>query len=148
MIKNKNARSFIAFQVLLLVFTLLFPSFLTIPSPLGKCIVKQFVYNLSPDYPPIDGLTVSLYDSVPNYLDQQITNATGHVKFVGLPDGTYELRWMWGGVEDNELKSITSDKMVWEFTNYLEPKSGGGLLLAEARGQASHASRQVIAKNG
>jgi len=112
---------------LLIVFSLFFGILLTVSSPLDKTIIKEFLYTGTDD--PISGLTVDLYNDGMAILATDITNATGHVRFEGLNDGTYSLKWMWGGVEDCEEIPIDCSQLVWELTNYLASKSGGEITL-------------------
>ena len=115
----------------------------TSSSPLDKSIVKQFVYDIDPTYPPVAGLNVDLFNSQLSPVAALATDTTGYVTFTDLVDETYTLKWMWGGVEGSDVIQVTCEQLVWDLgTNYLESKSGGGLRLAEARGQASHASHQ------
>ena len=145
---KKKAVVFIAFLLIASVAVLVVaPRFLTQSSPLDKSIVKQFVYDVDPTYPPVAGLDVDLWNTI-GLKDSSTTDASGYVTFAGLVDETYTIKWMWGGVEDSESQIIDCSQLVWDFgTNVLQSKSGGGLHLAEARGQASHASRQVAGES-
>ena len=106
--------------------------FLTPSSPLDKSIVKQFVYDIDPTYPPVPNLDVDLWNSI-GLVDSGVTDASGYVTFAGLVDETYTVKWMWGGTEGSESQIIDCSKLVWDLgINYLESKSGGGLRLAEA----------------
>lgn len=108
--------------------------FLNSSSPLDKSIVKQFVYNIDPTYPPIEGLNVDLFNSQLTPVGSMLTDATGYVTFVGLVDETYTLKYMWGGVEGSDVIQVTCEQIVWDLgTNALESKSGGGQYSAEAR---------------
>jgi len=117
--------AFIALVAALAATGLLALFFVSLSSPLDKTIVKEFLYTGSSD--PISALTVDLYNDGMAYIATDVTNATGHVEFGGLNDGTYSLKWMWGGVEGCEQIQIDCSKLVWELTNYLASKSGGGI---------------------
>ena len=147
---KRKAVAFIAFLLIAaigIVALVIAPRFLTQSSPLDKSIVKQFVYEIDPTYPPVAGLDVDLWNTV-GLKDSSTTDASGYVTFAGLVDETYTIKWIWGGVEDSESQIIDCSQLVWDFgTNYLQSKSGGGLHLAEAWGQASRASRQVVGEN-
>lgn len=107
--------------------------FLNSSSPLDKSIVKQFVYDIDPTYPPVTGLNVDLFNSQLNPVASIPTDATGYVTFVGLVDETYTLKWMWGGAEGSDIIQVTCEQIVWDLgTNYLQSKSGGGTYSAEA----------------
>jgi len=83
--------------------------------PLGKTIIKHFVY---PDETPIGPcLEVTIWNTEP--LETLHTDETGTVTFVGYPDGTYKLTWMWQGVAYEEFVDIRCEKIVWEFWNEL-----------------------------
>jgi len=148
---NKKAVAFIAFVVfmaLLFLISLFFVILSTVPSPLDKSIVKEFVYDIDPTYPPVVGLEVDLYNSI-GLVDTEVTDLTGHVTFTGLKDETYTMKWMWGGVEKSESKMIDCTKIVWDWgTNKLESKSGGGLRLAEAREQSLSRQPSSDSQNG
>ena len=116
-------------MILCLPSVVLVPPFLTPSSPLDKSIVKQFVYDT---LDPIIGLNVDLYDGALTAVDSGVTNATGHVKFIGLTDQTYTIKWMWCGAEDSETIEVTCDQCVFTLTNTLQSKSGGGLNSAES----------------
>lgn len=113
--------------ILVSAFSVVWAQLLNSPSsPLDTSIVKQFVYDIDPTYPPVIALDVQLWNSV-GIVDTEATNATGYVTFIGLKDETYTLKWMWGGVEDSESKQIDCTKILWDLgTNYLESKSGEG----------------------
>lgn len=129
---KRKAVAFTAFAVFVNLLVIISLFFLTIPvvaesSPLGKGIKKQFVYDLpaaAPPNPPVVGLDVSLYDGALIAIDSGVTDAFGYVEFVGLTDQTYTIKWMWGGAEKSETVEVTSDKLVFELTNSLQPKSG------------------------
>ena len=111
--------------VSIVVATILVPKFLTVSSPLDKSIVKEFVYDIDPTYPPVSGLSVDLYNSDLLPVGTEVTDASGYVNFVMLTDQTYTLRWTWGGVEYDHSELIDCTKLVWDLgTNYLESKSG------------------------
>jgi hypothetical protein len=108
----------------------------TVPNPV---IIKHFYYALTPDIPddhPIVGLEVILKG--PALTDSYIgtTDASGTVTFGGdivEVCKVYELRYTWGGVLHTigpiHFEYDTNGQLqvcVWEETNYLEPKSGGG----------------------
>ena len=101
------------------------PHFLTTSSsPLDKSIVKQFVYDIDPTYPAVEGLNVDLFNSQLTPVGSVLTDATGYVTFAGLVDETYTLKWMWGGVEGTDVVQVTCDQLVWDLgTNSLESKS-------------------------
>ena len=139
---KKKAMTFTSFLLKVAVVTMilclpsvvLVPPFLTPSSPLDKSIVKQFLYDIDPTYPPVEGLTVDLYNSALTSVDSTVTDVGGYATFLDLTDQTYTIKWMWGGLEKSETVMVTCDSMVFELTNYLESKSGGGLRLAEVWG--------------
>jgi len=120
---KKKAAIFTAFLLILLTLALLVPPFLNSvnacrrhkhrPPPLGKCIIKHFVY---PDGTPIGTcLDVTIWNTQP--LETQHTDQTGTVIFANYPDGTYKLTWSWQGVPCQEYIEIRCNQIVWEFTN-------------------------------
>ena len=126
-LERKRAVVFTAFLVIasIVAATILVPKFLTGSSPLDKSIVKQFVYDIDPTYPPIEGLNVDLFNSQLNPVASVLTNATGYATFSGLVDETYTLKWMWGGVEGSDTVQVTCDQIIYDLgTNYLGSKSG------------------------
>jgi len=103
-----------------------------VPNPI---IIKHFYYDLyHAHYPPIVGLHVTLWENgIP--IASQLTDGTGTVRFDGYYIDVckeYYLTWTWGGTDYQEgpIHFIYEDGKllvcVWEGTNYLEPKSGGG----------------------
>ena len=131
-----NNRKAVAFTIIILAVALIFNVLLTImvlsplfihnSSPLDKSIVKQFVYDIDPTYPPVVSLDVDLWNSI-GIVDSGVTDVNGFVTFTGLVDETYTIKWMWGGVADSESMQIDCTQLVWDFgTNYLASKSGGG----------------------
>ena len=106
-----------------------------VPNP---TIIKHFVYDTPyNDYPPVVGLNVSLLNNgTPEVIAWQLTDATGTVTFGGdlvAVCKEYSLAWTWGGVEASEgpIHFVYDDlcrlcENVWEQTNYLPAKSGGG----------------------
>ena len=83
------------------------------PPPLGKTIIKHFVY---PDGTPIGaGLNVTIWNT--QLIASQLTDATGTVIFSDLPDGTYTFVYSWQGIEYRPSEEIRCTKIVWEFTN-------------------------------
>jgi len=96
----------------------------------AKTINKWFYYDLpnwTPAYPPVVGLHVNLTDSKGNLCGQGITNDEGLVTFI-VPDGTYTIRWMWGGEAYSEEITVTCDQCVYDVENYLQAKGGGGII--------------------
>jgi len=147
-----NKRRIAVSITLLTILGLAVPSisiFLPKPSPLDKSIVKQFVYDISPTYPPVVGLDVDLYNEALTPVASGVTDASGYVTFVGLTDQTYTIKWMWGGAEQTESKLIDCTQIVWDLgRNELESKSGGGLRLAEAREQSLSRQPSSDSQNG
>jgi len=131
-LERKKAVVFTAFLVIasIVVAAILVPKFLTASSPLDIAIDKTFIYEASQNVVP--GLYVELYNE--NGLDPIATGATdasGNVIFDGLDLGTYTIKWMWGGGEHSEVFIVDSSALVFERTNVLPSKSGGGLHSAE-----------------
>ena len=126
-LERKKAVVFTAFLVIasIVVATILVPKFLTVSSPLDKSIIKQFVYEIDPTYPPVEGLNVDLFNDQLNPVDSVLTDASGYATFTGLVDETYTLKWMWGGVEGSDIIQVTCEQIVWDLgTNLLKSKSG------------------------
>ena len=132
-LERKKAVVFTAFLVIasIVVATILVPKFLTGSSPLDRAIDKTFVYEASGN--EVEGLYVELYDGadlVP--IQFGTTDATGTVLFDGLDLGTYRLEWMWGGALKQETVIVDSSALIFELTNVVPSKSGGGLHSAES----------------
>lgn len=121
---NRKTALLLGFIVVASISTILFLNSIS-SSPLDTSIIKQFVYDIDPTYPPISGLNVDLYDGALLPVGSQITDATGYVTFTQLVDETYTLKWTWGGVESEHSQQIDCSQIVWDLgTNYLESKSG------------------------
>jgi len=84
-------------------------------SPLGKTIIKYFVY---PDGTPIgECLEVELWNDGNEPLMVGHTDEEGKVVFAGLHDGTYTIEYDWQGIHYEEVIRINCTKITWEFTN-------------------------------
>jgi hypothetical protein len=105
-----------------------------VPNP---TITKHFLYS-GLDI-PIVGLEVVLDEDGVD-IASAFTDASGTVVFGGaLVDvcKVYTLEWMWGSDPYTEgpihFEYVSGELLVcaWEATNYLEPKSGGGIIKAD-----------------
>jgi len=92
-------------------------------------LIKWFYYDTDPPL-PISHLPVTLNGF------EGMTDESGKVVFDGLKAGSYTLAWLWGSEQKTEEVDIGFQTPTpIELTNYLEPKSGGGILhLAEELG--------------
>jgi len=114
--EKKKAIAFTAFMIfisLVIVISLFFGIKSTLPSPLGKTIIKYFVY---PDGTPIGKcLEVELWND--GLIAVGHTDSDGKVVFSGLIDETYTFEYEWQGVPYEEMVRIDCSQIIWEFTN-------------------------------
>jgi len=119
-----------------------------VPNPV---IIKHFEYG---DLGiPIEGLVVYLDEDGTDLVKLE-TDATGTVRFGGEwvdVCKVYHLEYMWGGVAYAEgpihFEYDANGELqvcLWEKTNYLEPKSGGGLEHAYAQGAHARTCHRLL----
>jgi len=85
---------------------------------------KWFYIKVYGEPVPYEGLEVTLN---PGY-GTKTTDEDGYVEWIlDYPFGSYTLEWSWNGDDFSEPVVFEPGQGVWDKTNYLDPKSGGGI---------------------